>query len=109
MNIRVWSLEYIRAPTYKVITYLETYRHTLNPTHGKDSWPKSDQRPIIQLEPVNYIRGRKTFLRSGGSGEENKGFTNKKMSKGLSIPQRMMLLILVDALLSRRIICERLS
>ena len=54
--------------------------HILSPTHDRDSWPKSDQGPIIPPEPVNKRRGRKTLLRRKDVGE-NIGFTNGKVSK----------------------------
>ena len=66
---------------YKVSTYLNTYRHTLNPTHGRDSWPKSDQGPMIPPEPMNKRRGTKTMLRRRELGEENRGFTRGKVSR----------------------------
>ncbi|XP_039145672.1 uncharacterized protein LOC120282907 [Dioscorea cayenensis subsp. rotundata] len=65
---------------YEVRTFIDTYRHILNPTHDKDSWPKSDQCPIIPPEPVNNRRGRRTILRRREM-DENRGFTKGKVSK----------------------------
>ncbi|XP_039138871.1 uncharacterized protein LOC120276215 [Dioscorea cayenensis subsp. rotundata] len=65
---------------YKVTTFMNTYKNILNPTHDKDSWPKSDQGHVIPPEPVNQRRGRKTLLRRKEA-EENQGFTNGKVSK----------------------------
>lgn len=66
---------------YKVNTYLATYKHTLFPTHDKNSWPKSDQGPIIPPNPINNKRGRKTLLRRRELEEETRGFKNGKVSK----------------------------
>lgn len=65
---------------YLVSTYMETYRHILFPTHDRDTWPKSDQPPIIPPEPVNKRRGRKTLLRRQEDGEET-GFNKGKVSR----------------------------
>lgn len=65
---------------YKVITFMETYRNILNPTHDKDSWPKSDQGPIIPPQAVNKRKGRKTMLKRRELGETS-GFNNGKVSK----------------------------
>ena len=54
--------------------------HILSPTHDRDSWPKSDQGPIIPPEPVNKRRGRKTLLRKKDAGESI-GFTNGKVNE----------------------------
>lgn len=62
-------------------TFLETYRHIRNLTHDRDSWPKSNQGPMIPPEPMNKRRGRKTLLRRKEIVDENKGFTNGKVSK----------------------------
>ncbi|XP_039121591.1 uncharacterized protein LOC120258294 [Dioscorea cayenensis subsp. rotundata] len=59
---------------------MHTYRHILNPTHDKHSWPKSDQGPIIPPEPMNKRRGRKTLLRRKEV-DENPGFSRGKVSK----------------------------
>ena len=59
---------------------MDTYMHILSPTHDRDSWPKSDQGPIIPLEPVNKRRGRRTLLRRKEMGE-NIRFTNGNVSK----------------------------
>lgn len=64
----------------KVSTFMETYRHILNPTHDVDSWLNSDQGSIIPPEPMNKRRGRKIFLRRKEVGE-NIGFTNKKVQQ----------------------------
>lgn len=48
---------------YKVITFLETYKHTLNPTYDWHSWPKSDEGLMIPLELMNRRRDRKTLLK----------------------------------------------
>lgn len=68
-------------PCYSVSTYLATYGHTLNQTHGRDSWPKSDQGPMIPPLAVNKKKGRRTLLRRKEFGEEVQGFTNGKVSK----------------------------
>ncbi|XP_039133774.1 uncharacterized protein LOC120270769 [Dioscorea cayenensis subsp. rotundata] len=65
---------------YEVRTFMDTYRHILNPTRDKDSWPKSDQCPIIPPEPVNNRRGRRTILRRREM-DENRGFAKGKVSK----------------------------
>ena len=65
---------------YKVTTYLETYRYILNPIKGRDYWPKSNQGPMIPLEPINKNRDQKTSHRRKEAYEEI-GFTNKKVSK----------------------------
>ena len=62
-------------------TYLQTYKHTLNPTHERDSWSKSDQGFVIPPEPMNRRKGRKTMLRRRELGEETGGFTRNKVSR----------------------------
>ncbi|XP_050216383.1 uncharacterized protein LOC126667453 [Mercurialis annua] len=32
---------------YRISTYLDTYSHLLNPTNGKELWPKSNDPPVI--------------------------------------------------------------
>ncbi|XP_039131510.1 uncharacterized protein LOC120267900 [Dioscorea cayenensis subsp. rotundata] len=66
---------------YSVSTYLSTYGHTLNPTHGRDHWPKSDQGPMTPPLAINKKKGRRTMLRRKEFGEEVRGFTNGKVSK----------------------------
>lgn len=43
---------------HSVSIYLDTYGHTLNPTHGKEDWPKSEQGPMIPPLPVNRKKGK---------------------------------------------------
>ena len=62
-------------------TYLQTYKHTLNPTHERDSWSKSDQGFVIPPEPMNRRKGRKTMLRRRELGEENRRFAMRKVSR----------------------------
>lgn len=66
---------------YKISTFLETYRHTLNPTQDRDSWPKSQQGPMIPPEPITRRKGRKTLLRRREIGEDERGFTNGRVKK----------------------------
>lgn len=66
---------------YKVSTYLETYKHTLFPTHDKDSWPKSNQGAMIPPLPANKRKGRKTLLRRREQDEETMAFTRGRVSK----------------------------
>lgn len=61
--------------------YLATYGYTLNPTHDKDSWSKSDQGPMLPPLVVNKKRGRRTLLRRKEVGEDGSGFINRKVSK----------------------------
>ncbi|XP_039135796.1 uncharacterized protein LOC120273231 [Dioscorea cayenensis subsp. rotundata] len=65
---------------YLVSTFMETYSHILSPTHDRDSWPKSDQGPIIPPQAVNNRKGRKTRTRRKDLGETS-GFNNGKVSK----------------------------
>ena len=65
---------------YKVSTFMETYKHILNPTHDKDLWPKSEEELIIPPEPMNKRRDSKTMLRRKEDGE-NISFTKGKVSK----------------------------
>ena len=66
---------------YKVNTFLETYRHTLNPTQDRQCWPKSDQDPMKPPNLVNKRRGRKTLIRKKEIGKDKRGFTHEKVSK----------------------------
>lgn len=66
---------------YKVNIYLATYRHTLNSTHDKDCYRRSDQGPMIPLPPFNKKRDRKTLLIRQEVSEDNIGFTNGKVNK----------------------------
>ena len=65
--------------------FLETYRHIIHPTQGKDYWPKSDESPMIQSEPVNKKRGRKIMLRKREAGEEVRFIKGKVARKGFKI------------------------
>ncbi|XP_039142310.1 uncharacterized protein LOC120279440 [Dioscorea cayenensis subsp. rotundata] len=65
---------------YKVSTFLNTYRHTLNPTQDRQCWPKSNQGPMVPPDPMQKKRGRKTMLRRE-PGEETSGFKHGRVSK----------------------------
>ena len=47
---------------YQVSTFMEPYMHILSPAHDRDSWPKSNQGPIIPPEPVNKRRVGRLYL-----------------------------------------------
>ncbi|XP_039141161.1 uncharacterized protein LOC120278432 isoform X2 [Dioscorea cayenensis subsp. rotundata] len=55
--------------------------HILHTTQDKNCWSKSDQAPIIPLEPANKNRGRKPLLRRKEADEENTGFIKGKVSR----------------------------
>lgn len=70
---------------YKVSTYLKTYSHLINPTNGKDMWPKSTMPPIIANEAPKPKKGRRQMMRKKesdeGSNGTKKGIVNGKVSK----------------------------
>ena len=73
MNINNENPELYLHKCYKVSTYLQIYSHFINPTNGKQLWPKSNQPPIIAPEPVNFRRGRKIFIRRREADEVQRG------------------------------------
>lgn len=65
---------------YRVSKFLATYRHILNPTQGRDCWPRSQNCPMKPPEPAQQRRGRKTMLRRKEAGEDI-GFRKGNVSR----------------------------
>lgn len=65
----------------RVTTILETYKHILYPTQGKNCWPRSDQFPMNPLKPIHKHKGKRTMFRRREPGEKvgfNKGKSSRK-------------------------------
>ncbi|XP_057791028.1 uncharacterized protein LOC131008151 [Salvia miltiorrhiza] len=69
---------------YKVSTYLKTYSHLINPTNGKDMWPKSIMPPIIPNEVPKPKKGRRQIMRKKEPGEGSNGTKNGIVSGKVS-------------------------
>ena len=66
---------------YKVSTILRTYSHIINPTNGKDLWPKSNTIPILPPQSTKPSKGRKAILRRKEDEKINNGIQNGRVTR----------------------------